>query len=252
MRDRPRGRARARPAPAGMRRDQGGAVQRGRRRHPGPTPELSTTVRLTRAEFEDMIRPSLDQTIELVRRTLDRAGVPPRTSRGSCSSAVRRGSRGWPSSCRRSSACRRASMPTPSSSSRGCSPLGGIPCRRVVERPAGGGDPRRQRLAWPRGGRSAGGQADRGGSFWRTAGGGEEAAGTGTDPTTAPATSAPATTAPTSTRERTECPTFTIGQRVDSRVPGRPGWRRYPRLRRRRAVADRDRRSTTRPPQWFR
>ena len=39
-------------------------------------PELSTTVRLTRAEFEDMIRPSLDQSIELVRRTLDRAGVP--------------------------------------------------------------------------------------------------------------------------------------------------------------------------------
>jgi actin-like ATPase involved in cell morphogenesis/streptogramin lyase len=39
--------------------------------------QLSTTVRLTRLEFEEMIRPPLRQTVDLVRRMLDAAGVAP-------------------------------------------------------------------------------------------------------------------------------------------------------------------------------
>ena len=39
--------------------------------------QLSTTVRLTRLEFEEMIRPPLRQTVDLVRRMLDGAGVAP-------------------------------------------------------------------------------------------------------------------------------------------------------------------------------
>jgi actin-like ATPase involved in cell morphogenesis/streptogramin lyase len=40
-------------------------------------PQLSTTVRLTRSEFESMIRPPLQQTVELVRRMLEQSGVDP-------------------------------------------------------------------------------------------------------------------------------------------------------------------------------
>jgi actin-like ATPase involved in cell morphogenesis/streptogramin lyase len=40
-------------------------------------PELSTTIRLTRQEFEAMIRPTVLQTVGLVRRVLDSSGVQP-------------------------------------------------------------------------------------------------------------------------------------------------------------------------------
>ena len=39
--------------------------------------QLSTTVRLTRLEFEEMIRPPLRQTVDLVRRMVDGAGIAP-------------------------------------------------------------------------------------------------------------------------------------------------------------------------------
>ena len=53
-----------RPPPAAaparrLRRSQGGAVVGNRRRHPGVLPGLQTEVRMTRAEFEAMIRPAL-------------------------------------------------------------------------------------------------------------------------------------------------------------------------------------------------
>ena len=38
-------------------------------------PDHTSTIRITRAEFEAMIRPSINQTIELVRRTIDRADI---------------------------------------------------------------------------------------------------------------------------------------------------------------------------------
>ncbi len=183
-------------------------------------PELSTTVRLTRAEFEDMIRPSLDQSIELVRRTLDRAGVRASDISGILlvggSSRIPRVAELVQEEL---GIATRIDAHPKLVVARGAARWAASPAARVVERPAGGGDPRRQRS---RGLVAAGVLAAAAliavGVVLATRGGGEEAAGTGTDPTTAPATSAPATTAPASTTTSGPVvPTFTIGQRVDLR-----------------------------------
>ena len=66
-------------------------------------PGARTQVRLGRAEFEEMIRPALAETVEAVRRALDGAGLSPADLAalvlvgGSC------GSRSCRSCCRRSS-----------------------------------------------------------------------------------------------------------------------------------------------------
>ena len=81
-------------------------------------PGLHTMVRLGRAEFEDMIRPAVAETVEALRRAVTSAGVRPGDLDACCSSAARRGSRSSRSWCRPSSGGRSRWTPTPRRSSR--------------------------------------------------------------------------------------------------------------------------------------
>ena len=60
---------------------------------PVALPGITTSVRLTRGEFEDMLRPAIAETVSAMRRVLDSAASPPRTCRRWCWWAARRGSR---------------------------------------------------------------------------------------------------------------------------------------------------------------
>ena len=46
--------------------------------------QAHTTVRLTRSEFEEMIEPGVERTIEVLADALETAGVSGATSRRSC------------------------------------------------------------------------------------------------------------------------------------------------------------------------
>ena len=74
-------------------------------------PGLSSTVRLTRQELEDMVRPMLRQTVELARQALDRARIARSSCRRCSSSVARRGSRWSPSWSARRSASRARRRP---------------------------------------------------------------------------------------------------------------------------------------------
>ena len=66
-------------------------------------PGVSTSVRLVRSEFEDMIRPALGDTMGAMRRAITSARLDRTTSRPWCSSAARPGSRSSPRCSPRSS-----------------------------------------------------------------------------------------------------------------------------------------------------
>ena len=70
-------------------------------------PGLQSEIRLTRGEFEAMIRPTLRETVDALRRGLvSRGGRGDRPHARSCSWVARRASRWWRRWCRRSSAGR--------------------------------------------------------------------------------------------------------------------------------------------------
>ena len=81
-------------------------------------PTVQTEIRLRRAEFEDMIRPALTETIGSLRRALRSAASIRPTSPRCCSSAAARASHSWRSSSRASSAGRWPSTRTRSTRSR--------------------------------------------------------------------------------------------------------------------------------------
>ena len=105
----------------------GGTASRPRRRcrsastrwSPVALPGITRSVRLTRGEFEDMLRPAIGETVAAMRRVLDSAGVSAAdAARRWCWSAARRGSR-WSARCsRRRSAGRWRWTTTPSTTSR--------------------------------------------------------------------------------------------------------------------------------------
>ena len=85
-------------------------------------PNVMTEVRLTRGEFESMIRPTLNNSIVALQRACGRPTCSPPTSAGCCSSAGRRASRWSPSWSEPSSDARSPSTRTPSTRSRSVLP----------------------------------------------------------------------------------------------------------------------------------
>ena len=84
---------------------------------PVALPGLNTTVRLTRAEFEMMIRPALTETIATMTRALRNAGSNPPNSAASCSSAAAPESPWSAKCCTTNTTSPPPSTPTPNTTS---------------------------------------------------------------------------------------------------------------------------------------